>query len=65
LSKRPPNEREFRQIVDAIPALIEVITPDGSVLYANERVLEYTGLTLEDIHSGNLRRQVNLSLKFL
>ncbi|MCI0624159.1 MAG: PAS domain S-box protein [Acidobacteria bacterium] len=49
------NEREFRQIVEAIPEHIVVLEPDGSALYANERVLEYTGLTLEDVQAGNFR----------
>ncbi len=52
------DERELRQIVEAIPELILVLTPDGSPLYANERVLEYTGLTLEDVQAGDFRERV-------
>ncbi len=52
------DEREFRQIVEAIPALILVLAPDGNPLYANERVLEYTGLTLEDFQVGDFRERV-------
>ncbi len=52
------DERELRQIVEAIPALILVLTPDGSPLYANERVLEYTGLTLDDVQAGDFRERV-------
>ncbi len=52
------DEREVRQIVEAIPALILVLTPDGRPLYANERLLEYTGLTLDDVHAGNFRERV-------
>lgn len=52
------NEREFREIVEAIPELIVVLAPDGSPLYANERVLEYTGLTLEDVQAGDFRERV-------
>jgi formate hydrogenlyase transcriptional activator len=51
------DEREFRQIVEAIPALILVLAPDGSPLYANERVLEYTGLTLDDVYTGGFRER--------
>src|SRR6266850_1305237 len=35
------NERELRQIVDAIPQAILVLAPDGRPLYANESVFEY------------------------
>ncbi len=51
------NEREFRQIVEAIPEHIVVLTPDGNVLYANETVLDYTGLTLEGVQAGNFRER--------
>jgi PAS domain S-box-containing protein len=47
------DERELRQIVEAIPALILVLAPDGSPLYANERVLEYAGLTRKDFQAGD------------
>ena len=52
------DEREFRQIVEAIPQLILVLTPDGSPLYANELLLEYTGLTLDDVRAGDFRERV-------
>jgi formate hydrogenlyase transcriptional activator len=52
------QEREFRQIVEAIPQLILVLAPDGSYLYANALVLEYTGLTLDDVQAGDFRERV-------
>jgi formate hydrogenlyase transcriptional activator len=52
------DERELRQIVEAIPALILILTPNGSPLYANERLLEYTGLTFEDVQAGDFRERV-------
>ncbi len=52
------DERELRQIVEAIPALILVLTPDGSPLYGNERLLEYTGLAREDVQAGDFRERV-------
>ncbi len=52
------DERELRQIVEAIPVLILILAPDGSPLYANERVLEYTGLTREDLQAGDFRKLV-------
>src|SRR6266404_4826742 len=41
------DERELRRITDAIPQTIVVQGPDGSTIYANQAVLDYTGLTME------------------
>jgi formate hydrogenlyase transcriptional activator len=49
------DERELRDIVETIPALVLVLTPDGSLLYANRRLLDYTGLTEEGLPNGNFR----------
>src|SRR5277367_4303270 len=38
------SEGQLRQIVDAIPQTVVMLGPDGSILYANLRVLAYTGL---------------------
>ena len=42
------SEAELRTIIDAIPQLITAIGADGNFLYANQAVLEYTGLTKRD-----------------
>ena len=47
------DERELRRITDAIPHAISVLAPDGTILYANEVVLDYTGLRLEDIKADD------------
>jgi formate hydrogenlyase transcriptional activator len=47
------SEAELRTIIDAIPQLIVAIGPDGKFLNANQAVLEYTGLTKEEISSQN------------
>jgi PAS domain S-box-containing protein len=49
------SEAELRTIIDAIPQLIVAIGTDGDFLYANQAVLEYTGLTKEEMKSGNFR----------
>ncbi len=49
------SEQELRSIVDAIPHTIVVLGPDGSPLYANRAVLEYTGLTIEEIMAPDSR----------
>jgi PAS domain S-box-containing protein len=45
------SESELRTIIDAIPQLIIAIGTDGNFLYANQAVLEYTGLTKEEVRS--------------
>jgi len=50
------SEAELRTIIDAIPQLIVAIGTDGNFLYANRAVLEYTGLTKEEMQSGNFRQ---------
>ncbi len=52
------DERELRQIVEAIPQLIIVLAPVGRYLYANERVLEYTGYTQEDVVAGGFLERI-------
>jgi len=49
------DERELRRITDAIPQAISVLAPDGRTLYANEVVVDYTGLSLEDIKADDFR----------
>jgi PAS domain S-box-containing protein len=45
------SEAELRTIIDAIPQLIIALGADGSFLNANQAVLEYTGLTKEEVSS--------------
>jgi PAS domain S-box-containing protein len=43
------TEEELRLVIDTIPALVWSALPDGSVNFVNKRLLEYTGLPLEEI----------------
>ncbi len=52
------KEREFQQILEAIPALVIVLAPDGRHLHANERTLEYTGVGQEDVVAGDFGERV-------
>jgi PAS domain S-box-containing protein len=45
------SEAELRTIIDAIPQLIVAFGADGNFLYANQTVLQYTGLTEEEVRS--------------
>jgi formate hydrogenlyase transcriptional activator len=40
---------ELRRTIDAIPQAITILDPDGSTLGANAFVLDYTGLSLEEV----------------
>src|ERR1700676_4459108 len=52
------DERELRRITDAIAQTIVVQSPDGAPIYANQAVLDYTGLTIEDVTASDFRAQI-------
>jgi PAS domain S-box-containing protein len=52
------EETELRRMTDAIATYIYVLRPDGTALYANQTVLDYTGLTLEDVQREDHRARV-------
>ena len=49
------EERELRRITDAIPQTIVVLDPKGQPLYANQAMLDYTGLTMQDVVASDFR----------
>src|SRR6266705_3281771 len=52
------SELEAQEIVDAIPQTIAVLSPDGQPLYGNRSLLQYTGLTIAEVTSGDFRARV-------
>jgi len=59
------SERELRDVIDTIPALVWSALPDGSNTYVNKRFVEYTGSSAEQtagsgwqalIHPDDLER---------
>jgi len=52
------EETELRRMADAVASYIYVLRPDGTALYANQTVLDYTGLTLEDVQREDQRARV-------
>jgi formate hydrogenlyase transcriptional activator len=52
------SESQLRQIVDAIPQKIVVLNADGGVLYANRTVLNYTGLSEDQMLERDFRPDV-------
>src|ERR1700730_9309511 len=51
--EKAKSEAELRTIIDVIPQLIVALGSDGNCLYANQALLEYTGVTREEMKSGN------------
>src|SRR6267154_553063 len=49
------EERELRRITDAIPQTIVVLDAQGHPLYANQAMLDYTGVTMEDVVTSDYR----------
>jgi formate hydrogenlyase transcriptional activator len=52
------DAQELRRIIDAIPQTIVVLGPDGRNLYANQAMLTYTGLTLDEVMAADFRARV-------
>jgi formate hydrogenlyase transcriptional activator len=52
------DERELRQITDAIPQTIVVQDPAGVPIYANQATLDFTGLTAADVVAPNFRERI-------
>jgi formate hydrogenlyase transcriptional activator len=52
------DEQELRRITDAIPQTIVVLGPDGTVIYANQSMLDYAGLTVEEVMATDFRVRV-------
>jgi formate hydrogenlyase transcriptional activator len=57
-AKLRDDEEELRQITDAIPQCIIVLSSDGRSLYANRAAIDYTGLSLEEILAENYRERI-------
>src|SRR6266481_7308032 len=49
---------DLQQIVDVIPQMITILAPGGMILYANQAVLDYTGLTIDDVMKSDFRDRV-------
>ena len=51
-------ERNLNLTIDTIPTLIQVSRSDGTVLSVNQAVLDYYGVTLQDMQKEDFRRRV-------
>ncbi len=52
------NEHKLTLILNSIPTLIHVLGTDGSVLDVNRAVLDYTGLTPDDVRQSDYRARI-------
>src|ERR1700719_668993 len=49
------EDRELRRITDAIPQTIVVLDTSGVPIYANQAMLDYTGLSADDVLTSGFR----------
>jgi PAS domain S-box-containing protein len=52
------SEEELRSMTDAVAQAIVVLNPNGKPIYANRAVLEYTGLSLNEVRADDFRARV-------
>src|SRR4030095_4093571 len=52
------SQRNSSLMINAIPTFIHVLRTDGCVLDVNQAVLDYTGLTLEDVRKEDYHGRV-------
>ncbi len=52
------REHEFERLVDAVPAMIWCVTPDGRPFYINRRLADVVGLELSDLIGRDGRRSL-------
>jgi formate hydrogenlyase transcriptional activator len=58
-AKLRQEERELRQLMDFLPQHVLVLDKDGTLLQANKTMLDYKGLTLEEMKGGGTRERIN------
>ena len=51
--KLAESERRFRLLIESIPHHVWSLRTDGSLGYWNQRLVDYTGLTPEELRTGN------------
>jgi formate hydrogenlyase transcriptional activator len=58
-AKLRQEERELRQLIDFLPQHVLVLDKDGALLQVNKTMLDYKGLTLEEMKGGGTRERIN------
>ncbi len=52
------SERNLSLTINTIPTFIQVSRPDGTILSVNQAVLDYYGVTLQDMQKEDLRSRI-------
>src|SRR5262249_55689934 len=52
------SERNLNQILNAIPTSVGVMRADGTPLYGNQAVTDYTGFTIEEMQKQEFRSRI-------
>jgi PAS domain S-box-containing protein len=52
------SEARLRTIIDVIPQLIAVLSPEATPIYANRALLEYTGLSADEAMAPDLHEKI-------
>jgi len=58
IEERKVAELELRRLIEVVPQYIRVDDKEGKVLYANERLLDFFGFTLEELRASDFRTRV-------
>jgi len=58
-AKLRQEERELRQLIDFLPQHVLVLDKDGTLLQVNKTMLDYKGLTLEEMKGCGTRERIN------
>jgi formate hydrogenlyase transcriptional activator len=56
--RRQADQRQIQRIINAMSQHIVVLGPDGATLYVNQAVLEYAGLSMEEVQATDFRARV-------
>jgi formate hydrogenlyase transcriptional activator len=58
-NKLRQEERELRQLIDFLPQHVLVLDENGTLLQVNKTMLDYKGLTLEEMKGGGTRERIS------
>lgn len=53
------SERSLRELTETIPQMLWSAEPDGAIDYCNKRVLDYTGLSADQVRGAGWKRVVH------
>jgi PAS domain S-box-containing protein len=57
-AKLQQDERELRQLIDFLPQHVVVMDKDGALLQANKKLLDYLGLTWEQMKDSGVQERI-------